>query len=149
MKTRRILFALTLLVSSAVTFYSCTNDDNELTPEQKLVRQMAATWVATSVQLDDVAAEGYTDFSIAFTGTLNYSVEGGPDRLPFPTSGAWEFGTPITEFLILATGNQDLQTQYDLTDTTLTIEFSYSGDGFVNARTKGLTGNWVFVFEKN
>lgn len=149
MKTCKNLLVLTLLACSAVTFSNCTNDDNELTPEQKLVRQMAATWVATSVQLDDVAVEGYTDFSIAFTGMLNYSVEGGPDRLPFPASGAWEFGTPITEFLVLATGNQDLQTQYDLTDTTLTLEFSYTGDGFVNARTKGLDGNWVFIFEKN
>ncbi len=150
MRIPLLKFAPVALVAMLVAVSGCKDEDTQLTPEQQIVRTLSSTaWIATSVLKDDVAQTDYTNFTITFTGTLDYSVSGGPAFIPFPATGAWELGAPLTSQLILGAGNQNIETEYELSETTLTVEFDYTGNGFSNGRTNGLNGRWTFVFSKN
>jgi hypothetical protein len=149
MKTIYSKILLTLVLTSIIGLSACDKEDDSLTPEQQRVKQLVATWQATQVNLNDAEVGGYNDFQITFTGVLAYSTSGGPDKLPFPSSGSWELGSDINTSLIIDAGNTNLAAQYELADNSVIIEFTYTGDGFPNARVNGLTGSWRFEFVKN
>lgn len=129
---------------------ACRDEGQSLTPEQQIVRALSATtWNATTVQKDNVEQAAFADFTMSFTGTLTYAASGGPDLLPFPASGSWELGTPLTTQLILGAGNQNIEVAYELSGSTLAFEFDYTGNGFPNSRTAGLNGRWRFVLSQD
>jgi hypothetical protein len=128
---------------------ACKDDDESLTPEQKRVKELSSTWRATSVMLNASPADGYNDFLLTLTGTLDYSVSGGPGSLPFPPSGNWELGADITNQIIIASGNENIAAEYTLDGENLIIQLNYTGNGFPNSRISGLTGSWAFNFTKN
>jgi hypothetical protein len=146
----RIRFLTVCILAAAATLVGCKDDDTGLTPEQKIVRAFAAgNWSATSVLKDNVEQTEFFGFLISFTGTLSYSTSGGPNAIPFPATGTWELGSPATSQLILGAGNQNIATSYQLDNSTLTIQFSYQGNGFPNGRAKELDGQWQFVFTQD
>jgi hypothetical protein len=138
------------LISLLVTIAGCKKDDLSLTPEQKKVNELAYTWQATNVTLNDTFIQGYDDFSLNLTDKLTYTVSGGPNNLPFPPLGSWELGTNITNEIIIDSKNTRIKAQFSLdSNSNLTVEFNYSGSGFVNGRINELDGSWAFTFKKN
>lgn len=166
MKHLARLLSLLLLVSAGAFFSNCGGSDGDSPSEEETqLGKLKATWNLTSVTLDNVADTRFDGSNLALTITGNYS-EGGKynysfssdisvDSSPFPASGNWKFGNPLSSTLIRLDSEingtfDDVELGYSVDGTTLTLSIdNYTGSNFVVGRTKSVDGDWVFVFTKD
>ncbi|MEJ0033326.1 MAG: hypothetical protein WDO15_24655 [Bacteroidota bacterium] len=88
---------------------------------------------------------------LAFTGSdgsksFNYTASGRPFVSPWEATGTFTFDTtnPVQKLH----RDDDLEVDYVITATTLTLQFNFSGPGYANGRASSITGKWIFVFQK-
>lgn len=118
--------------------------------QDKQLRLLSQTWKASTVTLDtkDQSAT-WTNFQLTITGTkgnttFDYSCSGRPTLGPWPANGTWKFGTdPVTQ---VVRTEDNLTITYTVTETTLQMNFNYTGNGY--SRVSNVSGNWIFNFTK-
>jgi hypothetical protein len=154
----RILSVL-VITSLGLMYTGCGGGDDKEDPAEKVqLGKLSSTWNVNTVTLDGVDRKSdFTGFKLTLGGTFdaanpkgpyNYSVSGTrPTPNPWPASGTWKFGSDVAKDLVrLDTPDQAMT--YTVTDTSLSITFTYSGDGFTGGRTNQVSGTWVFTFTK-
>ncbi len=152
MKVLRIL-SLLGLVGLLLTYSNCK--DKKSTPEpitDVQLGKLARTWKINTVTLDGVdKLADYTAFQLVLSGTkgntsFGYSTSGRPALSPWKSSGSWEFGTSVETQMIRDKGTADeLAMTYAVTETTLSISFTFNGPGY--SRTGVVKGQWVYTFK--
>lgn len=152
MKALRILsllFATTILL----TYMGCKDKKTDPPPITDVqFDKLNRTWKINTASLDgtDKTAD-FTGFQLTFSGTkgsppFNYATSGRPSLSPWPASGKWDFGAAPETQMIRDKGTADeLAMTYAVTETTLTISFTFNGTGYA-ARTGVVTGAWIYTF---
>ena len=152
MKVFRIL-SLIGLVAVLLTYSSCGGDDpaSESVSDVQLGK-LSKTWKINTVTLDGVdKIADYTSFQLVLSGTkgntsFGYSTSGRPALSPWKASGSWEFGAAPETQMIRDKGTADeLAMTYAVTETTLSITFTFNGAGY--SRTGVVKGQWVYTFK--
>lgn len=154
MKAFRIL-SLISLVAILLTYSSCGGDDPaEESVSDVQLGKLSKTWKINTVTLDGVdKIADYASFQLIMSGTkgntsFGYSTSGRPPLSPWKSSGSWEFGSAPETQIIRDKGTTDeLAMTYAVTETTLTISFTFSGKGYTNPRTGVVTGQWIYTFK--
>ena len=78
-----------------------------------------------------------------------YGVVGRPLISPWPAGGTWTFGSTVSSQVIRDPGTDDeLDITYAVTNTTLEIDFHFTGEGYAAGRVSGADGHWVYTFTK-
>lgn len=138
---------------SFLILQSCGSDESPSKEEVQL-KKLSHTWQLVTAEKDNVAEEGFDNFELTFAGSsgsdvFTYGTVGRPDLSPWPAGGTWVFGSTVTTRLIRDPGTEDeLDIDYNLTDSTLELVFYFGGDGYSTGRVKGTEGHWVFTFTK-
>ncbi len=156
MKVLARILSLIILLAVATLYTSCGGDDGPTKTQEEiqLEKLKANPWNISSVTLDGTnRLTDFTNLKLTFGGTFvtggtyTYSFTGSrPNPSPWPASGTWEFGPTATSMMVRL--DDDLPMNYTLTDTQLTITFTYSGAGFAGGRVEQVEGNWEFIFTK-
>lgn len=145
-------FIQKIILTLVVIATACSSDSNA---ESALLKKLAHTWIVSTVSLGGVVQEGYDDFSISLSGSARssvfaFGVFGRPEISPWPAEGNWTFGNQATSELVRNPGTSDeLVIRYTVTDTTLTMEFDYTGEGFASSRVASAEGRWTFTFTRS
>lgn len=151
MKILRIL-PLLLISVSLFTYTGCKNKNNDPEPVTDIqFDKLNHVWKINTATLDgsDKTAD-YAGFQLTFSGTkgtppFTYSTSGRPSLSPWPASGNWDFGSSPETIMIRDKGTPDeLSMTYAVTESTLSISFSFNGSGY--ARTGVVKGAWVYTF---
>jgi hypothetical protein len=149
---------LLLALATVLTYSSCDNGGGGgPTEEEVQLEMLSGAWTmagsSTNVTLDGVSKKAdYANFELTLTGTpgatsFGYTTSGRPALSPWPSTGSWAFGEPVTSVVIRDPGDDDeLTTTYSVSETTLQITFLFSKAGY--SRTKQVTGEWVFTMAK-
>jgi hypothetical protein len=157
MKQLARILSLLILVAAATFFTACDKGDDEETDETAAqIAKLVGTWGATSVTLDgvnDPHTADYADFTITISessnNTLSYSISGRPagGLSPWPASGTFTFGNPVTSLL---NRSDNVPVTYSVSGTALTLSIlDYSGEGYaVPGRVASISGDWVFTLTK-
>lgn len=153
MKAFKIL-TLIGLVALLLTYSNCKDDPAPAEPLTDVqLGKLAKPWKINTVTLDGVdKITDYTNFTLTLSGTkgntsFGYSTTNRPSLSPWKASGSWEFGTAPETQMIRDKGTVDeLAMTYAVTETTLSITFTFNGDGYP-ARTGVVKGVWVFTFK--
>jgi hypothetical protein len=154
MKLLRILL-LVAVSGVLLTYVGCKGGEG--TPEPIADVQfdkLKKAWKINTVSLDGVdKTADYTAFQLTLSGTkgtypFDYATSGRPNLSPWKASGKVDFGaSPETQLIRdKATPGEELAMTYTVTETTLTIEFTFNRDGYP-ARTSQVRGAWIFVFK--
>jgi hypothetical protein len=152
MKAFRIL-SLISLVAILLTYSSCGGDDPaEESVSDVQLGKLSKTWKINTVTLDGVdKIADYASFQLVMSGTkgntsFGYSTSGRPALSPWKASGSWEFGTPVETQIFRDKGTTDeLAMTYAVTETTLSITFTFNGAGY--SRTGVVKGQWIYTFK--
>lgn len=165
MKQLARLLSLLILVSAGIFFSNCGgSDDKEPSAEETQLNALKATWTLSEVTLGGTPDDRFDGSSLKLTISGNFS-EGGKydyslsssiqvDSSPFPASGKWKFGSPVTSEIIRLDSEldgdfDDVEMSYTINGTTLQITIpNYQGSNFVVGRTASVEGTWVFTFTK-
>lgn len=117
------------------------------------LEKLSKTWKLNAVTLDGVDRKSdYTNFQMVISGTkgnttFGYSTSGRPSISPWKSSGSWEFGTsPETQMIRDKATADELAMTYTVTETTLSITFTFNGSGYA-ARTTSVKGQWIYTFK--
>ena len=149
MKAYKIVMILGL---AGLTLSSCSEDETPSQKEKQL-KKLSDTWVVTSVTMDggDVTSD-YSSFELTLSGSAGssvfaYGVIGRPEVSPWPSGGTWTFGSAIFSQLIRDPDTDDeLDIAYAVTNTTLEIDFHFSGEGYQTGKVKSAEGHWEYTF---
>lgn len=138
-----------------LTTLSACKKDKEPSVEAVQLGKLSKTWTLTSAVKDDTEMTGYDNFTLTLSGstaasTFTYAVSGRPELSPWPAGGAWTFGSTVTSQIVRDGETADeLLITYTLTNTTLTLDFNFSGEGYANnGRVNSPEGHWIFTFSK-
>lgn len=153
MKLLRIL-SLVFVSAILLTYAGCKGKKTDPEPATDIqFDKLKKTWKINTVSLDGVdKTADYTSFQLVFSGTkgtypFDYATSGRPSLSPWPASGKVDFGTSPETQLIRDKGTVDeLGLTYSVTETTLTIEFTFNGSGYA-ARTGVVKGAWIYTFK--
>lgn len=169
MKYLNRLLSLLILVSAVIVLTNCGGSDDPVKSEQQTqFEKLKFTWTMQSVTLDGVstgnAAEQFDALTLVISGTFaengtfNYSLDATPqvDASPWPQSGTWKFGSPVSSTINrldsdLDAALDDVTMSYALSnsDKTLTVTINdYAGESFVVGRTASVSGDWIFTFTR-
>ncbi len=146
---KKVSYLLSLFVlASVLAMVGCGDDggDGPSLEDQQLAR-LVGQWNLVSAN-DGSPRSDYDGFTLTIQESRAYITSGGPDLLPFPPNGSFQFGTPVESQLIVADAGGDITMAYSVTDNSLQLSFTYNGAGFPNSRTASVEGDWVFNFEK-
>lgn len=116
------------------------------------LEKLSKTWKLNTVTLDGIDKKSdYTNFQLILSGTkgnttFGYSTSGRPALSPWKSSGSWEFGvSPETQMIRDKATADELTMTYAVTETTLSITFTFNGSGF--SRTGSVKGQWIYTFK--
>jgi len=143
-----------MILVTVVTLYTgCSKDDPAPKSDSDVqIGLLNGTWNATEVKLDNVPQTGYDAFTLTIEGTegqtsLDYVTSNRPEASAWGANGTLKFGDNVKQTLIRDENSPTAVTiTYGVTETTLQMEFTYSGEPI--SRTKNVTGVWEFTFEK-
>lgn len=159
MRVLQRLLSVALLAGAATLYMNCGGSDPKPKSnfEIQFEKLTPPTWVLQSVVRDteDMSAD-FQSVTLDLGGTFNdnnasaaytYTFTGTfPDLSPWPKSGTWRFGSDPNTQLVRLDDSQNMS--YTVTDTQLTISFTYAGEGFIGGRVNIVEGNWTFTFNK-
>lgn len=151
MKAFRLLSLLGLVVV-LFTYSGCGGGSDPEPPITEVqLGKLSKTWKVNTVTLDGVDKEAdYSSFQLLLSGaatatSYDYTASGRPALSPWKASGKWEFGTSPETQIIRDKGTADeLQLTYAVTESTLSVTFTFNGDGYT--RTGVVKGVWIFTF---
>lgn len=166
MKQLSQLLSIAILISVAILFSNCGGDDDPAkSAEETQLEKLKGTWTLQNGEatFDDTETREFPGMTLTISGTFaeggtySYAVDvSSPvNASPWPSTGKWEFGSPVTSSLVRLDSeppllDSDVPMTYSLSngDKTLTIEFDYEGPGYELARTGSVDGGWTFVFTR-
>ncbi|MCW5909769.1 MAG: hypothetical protein KIT62_01785 [Cyclobacteriaceae bacterium] len=152
MRTIPRFFSLLMLGMIPLLYSGCKKDDPVKPITDQQIEKLNGSWKATEVKADDILQDEYDDFVLTFSGDagnkfLEYTPEGRPFVSPWPESGTLLFDDADPQRVLHR--DDDVVITYEVTNTTLTISFDFSEEGYINnGRTSGITGEWEFKFSK-
>ncbi len=142
-----------LVFASLVIFMSCGggSDDPPVDPLQDELDNLTVSggWSAPStVTTDNGAPDGdWSSFGISFTGGLtggSYTVSNVPDGFgDVWSSGTWTFGNDQGTVITKVQNGVETDMTASISGTQLSLQFDVAEP---TARTNGIAGTWVFVF---
>lgn len=152
MKLLTRILSLAILVSGTLYFTACDDGEGEKKSEkEEQIDKLVGAWNVSAAtydgedQMDDY---GVMQIAIARASAdaLTFTVTGRPEKLtPWPASGTFTFGSPVTSKLIRDDG---VEITYAVSGNNLTFTMeNYSGTGY-EGRTSTVAGDWVFTFDK-
>jgi hypothetical protein len=153
MKYSSRILSLLALVSMTVFFTGCDKgEDNKKSAKDKQIEKLVGTWNASEVTYKGAIQADYGDFQLVLSGDngddgVEYDANNRPadKKGPWPAGGTLFFGDNVaTQF---EREGDDLDIDYLLSGTTLTLTFNYAGSGF-DGRTDEIEGQWVFTLQK-
>ncbi|HEY9009288.1 hypothetical protein [Ohtaekwangia sp.] len=170
MKHLARLLSLLILVSAGIFFASCGGGGgNDKTEEELQLDKLKGTWTLTesSVKFGGSTDDRFDGSALKLTIAGTYSAGGKytyslttskqVNASPWKGAGNWKFNPAAVSSNIIrldsefGDGSQDVSITYSLSSDakTLTMDFTYSGTGYVlGARTESVSGDWTFVFTK-
>ncbi len=141
-----------LLFGVLITNSSCDSTVDPPEPpvptaaEETAALLKGSAWVMSGVKVDDVVLDLYKNLNISFTSDADgsngkyTSVNGG---VIWPASGTWRFKNPDAKVMVREDG---LEIGIDaITDKTMTISFTRTGDTVFGGRTKAVGGKHVLT----
>lgn len=143
-----------VLTGLAAFVLSCDNGGGPKKSEiDQQIEKLNATWAASTVTLDGTAPVlDHSGFSLKIEGSpgntqVNYTAQNRPaGPSPWNSSGILEFGeTNVKQSL---TRDDGIAITYSVTETTLVIDFTFSGTPYDAGRVANVSGNWHFEFTK-
>lgn len=156
MKIAARLLSLLMLTSVVTLYIGCSKDDPAPKSEKDTqIGLLNGTWNATAVSFQETpVTSGYENFQLVIDGTegqnsLEYTVTGRPEASAWESDGTFSFDNDsnVKEVLIRdANSATSVTITYGVTETTLHMEFEYTGEPI--SRTKNVAGVWEFTFEK-
>jgi hypothetical protein len=132
----------------------CGGDDESKSKEEIQLGKLSHTWELVSAKVEGVEQEDYEAFELTLSGSANsevfaYGVVGRPLISPWPAGGTWTFGSGVSSQIIRDQGtDEELSIAYAVTNTTLELDFHFSGVGYDASRVNSMEGHWVFTFTK-
>jgi hypothetical protein len=156
-QSMKILRLLSFLVVAAVmsTYVGCKPDDPPAPPIADVqFDKLKKTWKVSTVSFDgeDRTAD-YSGFQLVLGGTkgtppFSYNTTARPSLSPWPASGTWEFGSAVeTQIIRYNTIDDDeLAITYTVTESTLTLTFTFPEGLNGYSRTREIEGPWIFTF---
>ncbi len=150
---KEVLFRLCLLFFTALAA-GCGSKNNSPSSEEIQVNKLTATWKIKSVMKDGVAESAYDNLKLTISGSASsksnvYAVSGRPAKNPWPAGGFWIFGSDVMTQLVRDKGTPDeLRMTYLVDNTSLTIQFQFSGVGYAPGKMSSATGSWSIVFAR-
>lgn len=152
MKLAARIFSLLILVGFATFYISCDDEKLKKSDTDIQIEKLNGNWDATTVTLDGSAPSlDHANFALTITGspgntTITYTATGRPaGPSPWPPSGTLEFGTNVKQNL---TREDGVAINYSVTETTLVVDFTFSGTPYTAGRVENVTGSWHFEFTK-
>lgn len=123
---KRISYLVTLVFLMGLTMFSCKDDTQAETEEQKNTRILTAgPYTVNTVDGEALAGTVTITFNSA---NKTFSVSGGELPAPFPASGSWAFSGTDFKNITLTSGATTLALSVNtLTDNALI--FTYPGSG--------------------
>lgn len=123
---KRISYLVTLVFLMGLTMFSCKDDTQDETPEQKSTKILTAG-PYTVATVDGEALAGTVTINFK-SDNKAFSVSGGELPAPFPSSGSWAFsGTDFKNITLTSGGTTLPLTVNTLSDNALI--FTYPGSG--------------------
>jgi len=149
MKSIQKELILAIILGVFIILSGCKKDTDSPNEEVIQLGKLSGTWTANTV-MNGVELEGYEDFTLTISsnpgGVFTYTTAGRPELSPWPASGSWVFGSTVASQIVRESDGVIMT--YTVTDTALTLEFDFSGEGYPNTRMKSLEGNWMFTFSR-
>lgn len=145
---------LMIAALGVLTTLSACKKDKDPSAETVQLGKLSDTWVLTSVTKDDMEKPGYENFTLTLAGSTSadhftYATSGRPELSPWPVGGAWKFGNVNTQIIRDPATAHEVFISYTLTNSTLTMKFEFSGEGYENnGRVNSAEGSWTFTFNK-
>ena len=150
MKSIKNILAFTFLIFVFFISGCGSHHGDDKSVADKQLDKLNFVWKSSGVTLDGAAKDTYTNFKLTFSGVqgskvFGFAAEGRPSLSPWPLSGTFTFddGAPQTKLL----RDDKLPVTYELTETTLTMRFTYAVAGF-QGRVDAVKGQWEFKFVK-
>lgn len=145
---RRLVWINLLIV---VTFMSCGSDDaNEQSQEEINAIKLSGSWKmgsGSSVTREGVdITEEYSNLLIRFTTSNQYTVQGDPNNVFFP-SGTWKFVEGDIARILLNSSDVPINLSYQ-DDDHLTLTFTVVGDQPLGGRVNGISGQYQFALSR-
>jgi hypothetical protein len=160
MKHISTIFSFLLLVVLTVHLSACGGGGDEPTPaEEKKLEQLKGTWQLQSATLGSESwNDEFEDATLTLSGeyekggtyNYNFNVTPWPVNSPWPDdAGNWKFdGTSGSGLNTIVRLEDSIEMTATVTDNSLTLTFTYDGDGFPEGRVGSVEGNWTFIFTK-
>lgn len=127
-----------------VMFMACgSDDDNQVSPDEKAMEELVGEWKAVKVTRDDFELAGFENFRLVIT----------PDKV-FQTYGDTGLVFPIGEFELAESGNyervicNDLEVKLNHDNGHLIASFTLTAESS-NGRQTGVIGRYVFDMVAN
>jgi len=145
---------LVIGMAGAILLQTGCSDDETKSEKDTQLDKLSHTWELTSAKLDGADAEGYESFEVTLSGSAGasvfaYGVVGRPEVSPWPSGGTWTFGPTISSQLVRDPDTDDeLDIAYVVTNTTLEIDFQFSGEGYETGKVRSAEGHWEYTFTK-
>ena len=140
-----------IVLALLVTFSNCKKKgEDEKTAEELRLELMARTWNVTNATLDGTnVTTDYSGMTLTFTTSKGYSVSGGDFTPVWPASGTFDFASAsnVNQFT-RQPDNVDV-TIVSITETNMTLSFTFATTGRKAGRTTGVDGDYVFDFSAN
>ena len=151
-------FSLIVLVGAGFFYASCDGDDNKKSEEELQLDKLRSTWTIQSVTNDaTIRTDEYPGMTVTISGTFseggtyNYSsdADSWPSVSPWKAIDTWKFNpASIGNKIVRQSDLQEMTYVLSESDKKLQIDFNFQGQGFNNARTQSVTGNWTYVFTR-
>lgn len=147
------------LVGVLITYSNCGGGGGGERPLQEVqLEKLSKAWKLTGVTLDGSSRNaeygvGATAMGLTITGSptassFAYTTSNRPSLSPWKASGTWAFGTDVATQIVRDQDNNTdkLDMTYSVTETQLSITFTFNGNGYPNSREEVVRGVWVFTF---
>lgn len=145
-------FSLKMASLFLILAIACKEDETQLSIEEKQMQKLSGTWQIALATRDAETVDGYEDFTLVLGtsgNTLIYTIQNRPEFSPWQAGGVFRFGAePVNELVRDAGTDEETLITYVVTDSELTISFTYQGNGFEEGKVKAVQGNWEFRFTK-
>lgn len=164
---KKLLFISLVTTLGFVLSYCGPDPAPEPTPSELQLEKLAGaynqsgsrTWTVNEVTFqgseDRTTEWKTTDFRLTFTtsGTLTgntYSTSGVVTPGPWPLSGSWSFGgTAENPNINQVLRNDGLEISVSVSETTLSLTFTFDESVHTGGRVEALSGEYVFTFTAN
>jgi len=115
--------------------------------EEEQLKKLTKTWTTESVTFggNEDRTTDWSQFTLTVTGTKGYSTTGAFSPGPWPTSGTWDFAQNGDVVNINKVIRDDgLEVAITVTETSLTMTFTYDEATHQGSRTEAVNGEYVF-----